>query len=182
MRVSLALVFFHTFHASNLLITVPIVLSSLEHTITSGELTKEVVVRNCLSHMKECFNTCNREVTKLDDAIAKYFPPIGLSHNFVIIERNLSMCGVCHNDMDIRVSCPDNPSNIPENNCNPNYRSKDNQSRYLYCNTCLKSYMLPSRGNLSRHPMNCVICGFQVLTVRNPDTQKDHTICPHCFK
>jgi len=28
---------------------------------------------------------------------------------------------------------------------------------------------------------NCAICSFQALIVRNTETNKDHTICPHCF-
>lgn len=55
-------------------------------------------------------------------------------------------------------------------------------SRYLHCATCQRSHFLPGRGTLSTHEARCAICNFQVLTVKNEETGKEHTVCPFCFK
>jgi hypothetical protein len=53
--------------------------------------------------------------------------------------------------------------------------------RYLYCAACVKSYVLP-RGELTPHAQHCLLCSFQALTVRNAETNKEHTVCPKCFR
>lgn len=42
--------------------------------------------------------------------------------------------------------------------------------------------MLPNNGELSPIDVRCAICQFQVVQVKNTETQKTHTLCPHCFK
>ncbi len=55
-------------------------------------------------------------------------------------------------------------------------------ARQLYCSVCNSVHSLPTRGVLLPREENCLICGFQVLNVKNTDTNKEHTVCPHCFK
>ena len=55
-------------------------------------------------------------------------------------------------------------------------------SRYMHCATCQRSHFLPGRGTLSAHEARCAVCQFQVLTVKNEETNKEHTVCPSCFK
>ena len=54
--------------------------------------------------------------------------------------------------------------------------------RFLFCGRCSQGHLLPNKGDLQPHDVRCAICAFQVLTVRNPDTNKEHTVCPHCFR
>lgn len=57
-----------------------------------------------------------------------------------------------------------------------------NVSRYLHCATCQRSHFLPGRGSLTAHDARCAVCQFQVVTVKNLETSKEHTVCPYCFK
>eukprot|EP01036_Dinobryon_divergens_P030670 gene30670-39948_t len=53
--------------------------------------------------------------------------------------------------------------------------------RFLHCSGCNKGHVVPN-GDLTAHTLSCKICNFQVLNVRNPGTNKQHTVCPFCFK
>lgn len=72
--------------------------------IAKGELSRADVVKNCLAKMKDCFITCNREATKLDDAMAKRFQTYGATGaGFTVLQARFSQCGVCQSFMDFRV-------------------------------------------------------------------------------
>ena len=55
-------------------------------------------------------------------------------------------------------------------------------NRILHCSTCTEYHILPTKGELHPHEVLCKICGYQVLTVRNVENGREHTICPYCFK
>lgn len=135
--------------------------------VARGELPRIEAVQNCLRQMKECFTVCQRDAAKLDAAMAKHFPPFGTGGSeadYVVSQRNLSTCGSCHDGMDLR-------------------ERRDGQGgRQLFCRTCQRAYQLPPNGSLAQHEASCPICGFQVLVVTNPTTQREHTICPYCFR
>lgn len=57
----------------------------------------------------------------------------------------------------------------------------ENVPRHLHCSTCADVKLLPPKGSLSANELLCPICNYQVLNIHNPDTNKDHTICPSCF-
>lgn len=142
--------------------------------IAKGELRKEDVIRNCLEQMKLCFDTCVRESDKLDKAVAKYFSKAGGGDDdsFDVIQRDFSNCGNCNKPMDLKVK--------REQNTTANLN--DYTIRNLYCNHCQQAHFLPTKGEICPHQLRCPICNFQVLTVRNTETNKEHTVCPYCFR
>lgn len=144
--------------------------------VARGEKSKDVVVQSCLEIMRQCFVTCAREAAKLDAAVVKYFPVLGTGREdqYVVLDPSLSTCGLCHDGMELRMERP------RAGNAEDGVRNTA-AKRFLHCRKCRKSYILPSRGELSQHELSCVICGFQVLNVRNAETNKDHTICPCCY-
>jgi DNA topoisomerase-3 len=138
--------------------------------IARGELDKAVAVMRCLETMKRCFVTCCSEASKLDQAVEKYYVGLGAGseEQYTLVHRNLSSCGVCHEGMELRIE-------------KTNRVDDKDPKRFLFCKHCKKSYILPLRGELLQHELSCVICQFQVLIVRNTETNRDHTICPYCF-
>jgi uncharacterized protein YbaR (Trm112 family) len=121
--------------------------------------------------MRDCFVDCNRDAHKLDAAMEKYFTEkgVGSLDNYTVVKADLSVCGNCHGTMDLRQETG-------------THANKNHPARYLYCEGCKKAYAVPSRGELLAHEHSCPICRFQVLIVRNMETNKDHTVCPYCFR
>lgn len=151
--------------------------------VARGELNKIRVVKDCLNSMKECFKTVEREISKLDDAIAKHFGINGVNginvvnfNDYSVVQPIFSKCGVCLGMMDLKAKKIDDPVN--EEDVNPMNR----KHRILFCNTCFQSHTLPNNGDLRPHELSCKICNFQVLFVKNLETKKEHTICPNCFR
>jgi DNA topoisomerase III len=142
--------------------------------VARGQMQKEVMVRNCLTQMRECFKNCVQEAALLDAALGKYFQGIGHgpANQYQLVTRNVSACGVCHNGMDLKVQVQDNAVAAA---------TRNSPSRFLFCDTCNAAHAVPKKGELSQHEDLCPICSFQVLTVLNVDTQKSHVICPGCF-
>ncbi len=142
--------------------------------VAKGLMSKQQAIEQCLTLMKKCFITCSREVLKLDQAMSKYFRSLGTNNQnntFQLLQRRFSRCGQCRELMDLRI----------ENETGGGNDKKDRR-RYLFCFPCQKAAILPSKGELSPHPDHlCPICQYQVIVVKNPETQKDHTICPFCF-
>ena len=73
---------------------------------------------------------------------------------------------------------------------NDGSRSDGFRSRFLHCPSCANaqgfnpnqvSELRMPLGTLSATNHYCPICNYQVLNVRNEETQKDHTVCPYCF-
>lgn len=151
--------------------------------IVRGEISKQTVIEQCLSTMKDCFLTCNREAGKLDAAMTKYFATLGQGNeeneNYQMLDGNFSLCGNCQRKMELRVvGAADRGRNGRRNN---NNNQNNNENRYLYCTRCSQAHVLPTRGELQPHEVSCAICKFQVLSVHNAGTNKTHTICPQCF-
>lgn len=138
--------------------------------ISRGLLTKEEFLKKSLDQMKDCFLKCNSEANKLDVAMQKHFSVIGAGDNgFNILQRSLSKCGVCNNSMDLRVSST------------PPGEEANNANRYLFCSSCTTPHCVPQNGDISSMEFRCPICNFQVLTLKNRETLKEHTVCPYCF-
>lgn len=139
--------------------------------VARGQMQKEVMVRNCLTQMRECFRNCVQEARMLDEALGKYFQGVGggAANQHQLLARNVSACGVCHNGMDLKVHLSDNTA------------ARNNPRRFLFCGSCQTAHSMPKKGELSQCEDLCPICSFQILTVTNPDTAKSHTICPKCF-
>ena len=144
--------------------------------VARGEMRKEEALTKCLSTMKQCFTTCLKEVTKLDQAVAKYFQVIGSNPgSFQILQRNFTSCGKCQGLMDLRME------NEPENN-NNNNNNRGERKKYLFCHPCKQSYLLPSRGDFyPQTEKHCPICQFNPLLIKNPETNKEYYLCPYCF-
>jgi DNA topoisomerase-3 len=147
--------------------------------IAKGEMRRVDMVRNCLSHMKACFIDCNKEATKLDLSMQKHFAE-EIRHggneaqeNFDVIQQRFTACGKCNNPMILRSRTELNA------NTNANFSGV---TRQLLCTTCDIALSLPSKNELLPHDHLCPLCNYQVITVHNSETGKDHTICPHCFK
>lgn len=139
--------------------------------VARGELSKAEAVNRCLATMRACFVTCSKEADKLDRSVEKYFASKGKGDpsRYRVIHATFSTCGVCHRGMELREEKP------------TDQQQQQQQQRYLFCRTCDQALPLPSKGDLSPHEHVCPLCSFQVLTVRNRDTGKDHTVCPYCF-
>mgnify|MGYP003385921958 CR=1 FL=1 len=143
--------------------------------VARGLMQKDDMVRNCLTQMRECFRNCVQEAGRLDAALGKHFQGIGLgpAAQYEVVTRNVSSCGVCHDGMDLKVQIQDNAATATA--------ARNNPSRFLFCSTCEEAHPVPKKGELSQCEDLCPLCSFQVLTVRNVETQKTHTICPKCF-
>ena len=140
--------------------------------VARGQMTKEDMVRNCLTQMRECYRNCVQEAALLDNALGKHFQGIGqgAASQYNMITRNVSACGVCHNGMDLKVSAVDHSSS-----------GNKLPSRFLFCNTCQTVLTVPKSGEFIQLEDLCPICDYQILMVRNTETGKEHTICPYCF-
>lgn len=143
--------------------------------VARGQMQKEVMVRNCLSQMRECFRNCVQEAALLDAALGKYFRGIGdgPASQYQMVTRNLSSCGVCHNGMDLKVQVQQDSAGVGARSNLP--------SRFLFCASCKVAHVVPKKGQLSQSEDLCPICSFQILSVLNVESQRSHTICPHCF-
>lgn len=139
--------------------------------VARGEMQKEDAIAKSINLMKNCFENCVKEVHKLDRAMEKYFTSLGAgpANRYDIIHRNLSTCGKCHEGMELRV---ERAAAVPGRDKN----------RFLFCRHCKCAYNLPPRGELQQHEISCSICGFQALTVTNLETNKEHTLCPFCYR
>ena len=54
-------------------------------------------------------------------------------------------------------------------------------ARCVLCNQCAAHKNLPFKGKLDAVDENCSHCGYQVVEVTNPATDKKHFVCPACF-
>lgn len=65
--------------------------------------------------------------------------------------------------------------------------ARDRLERFLVCpnGACLIVLPVPSKVTQQLRPHGgghiCPICGFQVLTIHNQETGRDHNLCPYCF-
>ena len=151
-------------------LTKPYIRASMERDmmkIARGEMGKEEMLSACLESMRQCFLQCKAEVQKLNEAMDKYFAAESAvaAEEIPIVKRRFSTCGDCNSGMDLRVKTDD-------------YR----EVRYLYCPSCRKLHMIPSKGEITAYEHFCPICNFQVLSVHNRETSKSHYVCPQCFK
>lgn len=137
--------------------------------IAKNEISKLEVIKKCLNIMKECFITCNREANKLDQAIEKYFTKIGFEDRsqYILINPKFSNCALCNQSMKLLVT--------------NNSQSQDIK-RFLLCDYCKKSYILPSKGELLHTNNYCNICSFEVITIKNNETKKEYHFCTNCFR
>jgi DNA topoisomerase-3 len=153
--------------------------------VARGEMRKEDAISKCLNTMKACFLVCSREVIKLDNAVAKYFPLLGTGNNasYHVLKGEFSLCGSCKNKMDLRIESGNNNNNNNNNNNAGEDGGNKEKKRYLFCLTCQKSHVLPKNGDVCQSTNNfcCPICSYEVIIMKNPETNKDHTICPYCF-
>lgn len=138
--------------------------------VARGELSKADAVSRCLATMRACFVNCAKEAEKLDRAMEKYFTGKGKGDpsKYHTLQAQFSSCGICRNRMDLREDSDNNPTN-------------DAAKRFLFCRTCQQAWPLPAKGDFTPNEHTCPLCNFQALTVRNRETNKDHTVCPHCF-
>lgn len=178
-KLGLALV--EAYNSMGYQLTKPYLRASMEadcHKIARGEIRKEEVISACIRQMRECFLTVNREATKLDTAVSKYFDVADFENEeipYTTTERNISICGVCKDSMDLKVQAVQGRGQAAAGN--------DNFSRRIvHCRNCSQSHMIPSRGDVRAHDVFCEICGFQALLILNRENQKEHAICPYCFK
>ncbi|CAM9932316.1 unnamed protein product, partial [Phaeothamnion confervicola] len=137
--------------------------------ISRGEADRAQVVRRCIDTMRRVFCTVIEQATKLDAAVSARFAPLGAvggASRMAPGGASFAACGACAYLMDLKVS--DNGG-----------------ARSLFCSTCARGLLLPSKGEISllQPDVACMICGFQVLevTTGNGYTGNGYTFCPHCF-
>lgn len=145
--------------------------------IANGEVSKEEVLQQVLSQMKDCYNTAQREIVKLERAMARYFPRVGANPgNNVVLEANFSRCGMCQSSMSLK-----------QERGRGGRGNNAAQRKMVYCNTCIRGWSLPRGGvepkTNGTAPVICPICRFQVIRVTAGDgyTGNGYHVCPHCF-
>ncbi|CAM9767021.1 unnamed protein product, partial [Chrysoparadoxa australica] len=140
--------------------------------VAQGQLAKDDAIRNCLTQMKEAFQECQRNATKLDAAVGKHFGPVGEGEGSSLARggRAISKCGKCRSSMDLKVTRGDHGAVAPRN---------------VYCSTCRLGLEVPRKGNISKRepPFECPICQFQVLEVKKGRGYegRGYTLCPWCY-
>jgi DNA topoisomerase III len=151
--------------------------------VAKGEMAKELAIKQCLSIMKQCFITCNKEVDKLDQAMKKYYRMLGKGqeNEYQIIAENFTKCGKCGQKMTLKAERQNYRQNDNNNNNNNNNPGTQDPNRFVFCLQCDNALLVPSKGDLSAHELSCVICQYQVIIIKNRETQKEHTICPYCY-
>jgi DNA topoisomerase-3 len=154
--------------------------------VAKGELNKKDMLTACLTKMKECFQSCTREVHKLESALDKYFSALGTGDaaDYICVQQSFATCGLCNAKMDYKVSkssTNDNARGAGGGGGGGDDRQR-RQMRFLFCSPCRKSYILPSFGELTLNNKICPICSFQVLNAENTATGKKYTFCPKCYK
>jgi DNA topoisomerase-3 len=130
--------------------------------VASQQKTKDDIIGPILTKMKDCFQRAAAEAQKLDEAVAKRFPPVGQGNNMSVMKASFSACGVCQNKMALKRST-----------------GGDNRhaNKVLYCNTCQLGHSLPrgkpepktEQENGGGAPFNCPICSFQVIKIGRGD-------------
>ena len=119
----------------------------------------------------------------------KHFSQMGRGDaaQYTTVAQGLSVCGTCQGPMDLRTiggnanANANDPNDPPTPNRGGGGGGGGGGNRFLFCATCEESHLVPSSGDITAHVQRCAICQFQVLTVRNNVTGKEHTVCPRCF-
>ena len=125
--------------------------------ISEGRLDKNEFLQNCLLQMKQIFVSIQKNAQTLDEAMVEIY---GAPRNINILKHNLSRCGKCDQFQTLK--------------------SSSNNARFLHCSICSNDLKVP-RGTLSGTMLRCPICNFEVLSVQNIQTGKQHNVCPSCF-
>eukprot|EP01084_Bolivina_argentea_P022072 41004_1 len=156
--------------------------------IAEGQMDKTEFIRECLAQMKQIFIDIQQNATTLDTAIAEFFGRVNneITHD---IQRGLCECGQCGNGMTLRGRGRINGNNR-RGRGHGGDRTNGFKSRHLYCSNCANargfnpnqiSELRMPLGTLTSTEHRCPICRYQILNVKNEETQKEHRVCPYCF-
>merc|ERR1712130_563073 len=128
--------------------------------ISEGQCSKNEFIRQCLSEMKQIFILIQQSAQTLDAAVAEFFGNVSLSNsaNVSTLKRNLSKCGKCGTMQSLK-------------SVDRNGRT----FRFLHCLRCNVELKAP-RGTLTGIDKVCPLCSFQVLSVHNVETGKEHKV------
>jgi hypothetical protein len=139
------------------------------------------VMTYILAKMRQCYVTATQEATKLDDAVAKYFPRLGSSNmTSRVLQAAFSECGACQQRMSLKQERSEN---------GPADRNNLGRRKILFCSTCQRGLTLP-KGVLApmtdengSTPQRCPICRYQVVQVSTGEGYegRGYTFCPKCF-
>jgi DNA topoisomerase-3 len=127
--------------------------------VANRQKTKDDIIGPILNKMRECYERAAAEAQKLDEAVAKHFPRLGVGNNMTVLQENFSQCGVCQNIMSMK----QNQANNGNNN--------RGATKLLFCNTCQQGYALPRNGQVQPEsgddgaPVLCPICNFQAVKI-----------------
>ena len=143
--------------------------------IAEGSKQKAAVIKDVLDEMKDCFVSVEKEVHKLDAAMARHFT---LSAEGGILKaENFCRCK-CGSMMDLKEVEKQHVSN--NNNHNHNNNNNGNTQQLLYCRNCRSSLTLPFKGKCSATANSfCEECTSQAVTVTR-DEGTTYQICPYC--
>lgn len=130
--------------------------------VANAQKTKDDIIGPILTKMKDCFQRATAEAQKLDEAVAKRFPPVGQGNNMTVMKANFSVCGVCNNKMALK---------------RPSGGDNRQANKVLYCNTCQLGHCMPrgkpepktEQENGGGSPFQCPICSFQVIKIGRGD-------------
>ena len=156
--------------------------------VANGRKTKDDIVGPILQKMKLIFEKATLDAHKLDQAMARQFPRLGVDgggnnqRQYTVIQQNFSECGVCNSQMALKQE---------RNNNNGNNRTL---RKLLFCSRCQTGWSLP-RGRLSPKTSDresgiggnsvakCLICNFQVVKVSQGEGYQGngYHFCPKCF-
>eukprot|EP00606_Chrysophyceae_sp_TOSAG23-5_P001450 GSChrysophyteH2.ASY1.ANO1.1140.1 assembled CDS len=144
--------------------------------IARGQMQKEIMVQNCLNHMKDTFRKVSEAAGILDRVIAKHFGRIDMKdkNDWKIYRANFSKCK-CGQFMKLLIGVD-------------NTTSKD--KRVLYCEPCEGFYFVPAAKQAEIVSVICPICDFQVLHATpkaitgagaGNRTPGPWHFCPYCY-
>jgi len=138
--------------------------------VSRGLKRGDDVVRECMTEMQRVFHEVERNAATLDLALQEYLPAgsgDAAAAAAVMLTPGFSRCGQCGGLCDLKKMASAN--------------QQWGDRRLLHCDSCRKSYSLPSKHALQPHAHTCPICQFQVLQVNNEEKNTVWTLCPYCY-
>jgi DNA topoisomerase III len=130
--------------------------------IHTGELNAADVKAEALSQFSNTFNRLRLNCRTLDEALSHRFAGVSAAH-WELVRTEFSRCGNCDILMDLK-----------------SVGSGARMERAVVCGQC-GTFKLPRNGDLSCLGVNCPICSFQVVSIRNTQTSRSHPVCPACY-
>jgi DNA topoisomerase-3 len=129
--------------------------------IAAGTTTKDAVIAAAVEMYRGMFERVAGNVDAMMRVLQRHLQPAA-QQELTIVDAVFVRCGTCAGAMQ---------------HC----KTADGGRQFARCTTCGVDHRLPNKGRLRVHGNTCIICGFGVVAVTNVETNKEHTVCAHCF-